>query len=79
MSAEIKEAVRQRYAEAATSKSSCCGGSSCCSDDSDPITRDLYDYLQRKDVPAAALEASLGCGNPTALAELVEGEAVLDL
>ena len=79
MSAEIKEAVRQRYAEAATSKSSCCGGSSCCSGDSDPITRDLYDELQRQDVPSAALEASLGCGNPTALAELTEGETVLDL
>jgi len=79
MSAEIREAVRQRYADAATSKSSCCGESSCCSGDSDPITRDLYDELQRQDVPAAALEASLGCGNPTALAELVEGETVLDL
>ena len=78
MSTDIKEAVRERYAEAAKSKSSCCGGSDCCSDP-DPITRDLYDELQRSDVPAAALEASLGCGNPTALAELAEGEAVLDL
>jgi SAM-dependent methyltransferase len=77
MSAEIKEAVRQRYAEAATSGTCCCGGSDC--GDSDPITRDLYDELQRQDVPAAALEASLGCGNPTALAELAEGETVLDL
>ena len=78
MSTEIKEAVRERYAEAAKSQGSCCGGSDCCSDP-DPITRDLYDELQQKDVPAAALEASLGCGNPTALAELAEGEAVLDL
>ena len=78
MSTDIKEAVRERYAEAAKSKGSCCGGSDCCSDP-DPITRDLYDELQRSDVPAAALEASLGCGNPTALAELAEGEAVLDL
>ena len=78
MSTDIKEAVRERYAEAAKSKGSCCGGSDCCSDP-DPITRDLYDELQRGDVPAAALEASLGCGNPTALAELAEGEAVLDL
>jgi len=78
MSTDIKEAVRERYAEAAKSKGSCCGGSDCCSDP-DPITRDLYDAVQRQDVPAAALEASLGCGNPTALAELAEGEAVLDL
>mgnify|MGYP001819133415 FL=1 len=77
MSTDIKETVRQRYAEAATSKS-CCGGASDCGD-ADPITRDLYDDLQRQDVPAAALEASLGCGNPTALAELAEGETVLDL
>lgn len=78
MNTDIKEAVRERYAEAAKSKGSCCGGSDCCSDP-DPITRDLYDELQRSDVPAAALEASLGCGNPSALAELAEGEAVLDL
>jgi len=77
MSTDIKEAVRERYAEAAKSKGCCCGGSDC--GDSDPITRDLYDAVQRQDVPAAALEASLGCGNPTALAELAEGEAVLDL
>ena len=78
MSTDIKEVVRERYAQAAKSKGSCCGGTDCCSDP-DPITRDLYDELQRSDVPAAALEASLGCGNPTALAELAEGEAVLDL
>jgi SAM-dependent methyltransferase len=78
MSTEIKEAVRQRYADAANTSGSCCGGSGCCSD-ADPITRDLYDELQRQDVPVAALEASLGCGNPTALAELAEGETVLDL
>lgn len=78
MNTDIKEVVRERYAEAAKSKSGCCGGTSCCGDP-DPITRDLYDAVQAKDVPAAALEASLGCGNPTALAELVEGESVLDL
>jgi SAM-dependent methyltransferase len=74
---DIKEVVRERYAEAAKSKT-CCGGTDGCGDQ-DPITRDLYDALQASDVPAAALEASLGCGNPTALAELAEGEAVLDL
>lgn len=78
MNTDIKEVVRERYADAAKSKSSCCGGTDCCSDP-DPITRDLYDAMQARDVPAAALEASLGCGNPTALAELAEGEAVLDL
>jgi len=80
MTSDIKEVVRQRYAAAATTSSSCCGGSDCCGGgDADPITRDLYDALQRQDVPAAALEASLGCGNPTALAELSAGETVLDL
>jgi len=80
MTSDIKEVVRQRYAAAATTRSSCCGGSDCCGGgDADPITRDLYDALQRQDVPAAALEASLGCGNPTALAELSAGETVLDL
>lgn len=78
MNTDIKEVVRERYADAAKSQSSCCGGTDCCSDP-DPITRDLYDAMQARDVPAAALEASLGCGNPTALAELAEGEAVLDL
>jgi len=79
MKNEIKEAVRERYAAAATSKGCCCGDSDCAADVEDPITRDLYDELQRQDVPAGALEASLGCGNPTALAELAEGETVLDL
>jgi SAM-dependent methyltransferase len=62
-------------------KGSCCGtGSSCCSDASgDPITRDLYDSVTTAGLPEAAVLASLGCGNPTALAELKEGEVVLDL
>ncbi len=77
MNTDIKEIVRERYAKAATSTGCCCGGSDC--GDADPITRDLYDAVQRTDVPAGALEASLGCGNPTALAELAEGETVLDL
>ena len=51
MSTDIKEAVRERYAEAAKSKGCCCGGSDC--GDSDPITRDLYDAVQRQDVPDA--------------------------
>jgi arsenite methyltransferase len=79
----IKEVVQQKYGEAARSaragvKSGCgCGTSSCC--DSDPITANLYDESQAAAIPAEALLASLGCGNPTALAELKPGEVVLDL
>ncbi len=80
--ADIKEVVKQKYGEAAlrvtTGGSSCCGAapaSSCC----DPITADLYDVSQIKQIPQEALLASLGCGNPTALAELKAGETVLDL
>ena len=79
-STQIKDVVRQKYGEAARRAGTgggCCGGgaSSCC----DPITSNLYESAQALDVPAAALEASLGCGNPTALAELMPGETVLDL
>ncbi len=56
-------------------KSSCCSQSECC----DPITSNLYDAAQAGEVPEAAVLASLGCGNPTALAELKPGEVVLDL
>ncbi|HEX6820541.1 MAG TPA: arsenite methyltransferase [Candidatus Sulfotelmatobacter sp.] len=80
--ADIKAVVKQKYGEAAlrvtTGGSSCCGAapaSSCC----DPITADLYDVSQIQQVPQEALLASLGCGNPTALAELKPGEVVLDL
>ena len=79
----IKEVVQQKYGEAAHSaragvKSGCgCGTSACC--DSDPITSNLYDESQAAAIPAEALLASLGCGNPTTLAELKPGEVVLDL
>src|SRR6201993_4221849 len=79
---DIKEVVRQKYGEAAlrvkSGGSSCCGAasaSSCC----DPITANLYDASQSAQIPAEALLASLGCGNPTALAQLNPGEVVLDL
>jgi arsenite methyltransferase len=84
MSAEnIKTTVRERYGEAAlrvTSgvKSSCCGGS-CGSTADDPITSNLYSDAETAILPAEAVLASLGCGNPTALAELREGDVVLDL
>jgi len=61
----------------------CCGSSSssgsCCSDAGDPITGNLYSQLEADQIPEAALLASLGCGNPTALAQLSSGETVLDL
>src|SRR5580700_8815576 len=81
---DIKEIVKEKYGQAAlrvkSSGSSCCGaspvnGSGCC----DPITSNLYDASQAGQIPEEALLASLGCGNPTALAELKPGEIVLDL
>lgn len=81
----VKEAVKEKYGQAALrvvsgSGASCCGGggdSSCCS--TDPITKNLYDEVEKGQLPEAAVLASLGCGNPTALAELKPGEIVLDL
>ena len=77
----IKEAIQQKYGEAALNarsggKAGCGCGSSC---GPDPVTSNLYDETQAADVPAEALLASLGCGNPTALADLKPGEVVLDL
>ena len=81
MATNVKEAVREKYGEAARKVTSGAASSSCgCgAGGSDPITRDLYDDLQKGGVPETALRASLGCGNPTALAELKPGETVLDL
>jgi arsenite methyltransferase len=79
----ITEVVQQKYGEAALRarggvKSGCgCGTAACC--DADPITSNLYDEGQATAIPAEALLASLGCGNPTALADLEPGEVVLDL
>jgi SAM-dependent methyltransferase len=77
---EVKSAVREKYGQAARRVAGGAGGccstaGSCC----DPITANLYDAAQGGEVPTDALAASLGCGNPTALAELKPGEAVLDL
>jgi arsenite methyltransferase len=81
----VKDVVREKYGQAALrvvsgSGSSCCGSapSSCCGS-SDPISSNLYDELQKSELPGNAVLASLGCGNPTALAELRPGETVLDL
>src|ERR1700686_3862344 len=81
-STDIKEVVKQKYGEAALRVKS--GGSSCCGASSgggcgDPITSNLYDALEATQIPEEALLASLGCGNPTALAKLNPGEIVLDL
>jgi arsenite methyltransferase len=85
---QLKETIRERYAEAAraASSDSACGGSTCCEesaccDDAGPgaFGAGLYDALERADLPDAAVLASLGCGNPVAVAELHEGETVLDL
>jgi len=74
---DLREEVRRRYAEAAGAS---CGGGSCCADDSSPkFGQVLYDAEQRGELPDAAVLASLGCGNPVAVAELNEGETVLDL
>jgi SAM-dependent methyltransferase len=80
---EIQAQVRERYGAAAlqaqkSGSTSCCGGG-CGTKTKDPITSDLYAAEEAADVPEAALAASLGCGNPTALAELRPGETVLDL
>ena len=83
---ELREEVRRRYAESARTvtegAAGSCGSGSCCANgESDaPMFGDaLYDAEQRGELPEAATLASLGCGNPTAVAELREGEAVLDL
>jgi len=78
---DIKGAVRDKYARAALSvaagaRGSCCSGRSDCAD---PITSNLYQGVQVDQLPEKAVLASLGCGNPTALAELKPGETVLDL
>src|SRR3954452_8819594 len=85
---ELKAAVKQKYGQAALRVTEgavagdCCGSSACCgatTETWDPITSQLYDENQKAGLPAEALLASLGCGNPTALATLNEGETVLDL
>jgi arsenite methyltransferase len=78
----IRETVKEKYGSAALRVAA--GGSSCCgataaTGSSDPITSDLYEAAQSSQIPAEAMHASLGCGNPTALAKLNAGETVLDL
>jgi len=84
----LKSEVKKKYGSAAlrvtegATDASCCGSSGCCGSTTeawDPITADLYDERQKAGIPVEAVLASLGCGNPTALATLEEGETVLDL
>src|SRR6266480_2544686 len=83
----FKAAVKEKYGQAALrvaegGATACCGSSACCGATTeawDPITSDLYDEKEKEGIPAEAFLASLGCGNPTALATLNEGETVLDL
>jgi len=79
----IKDVVREKYGAAALrvvagQSNACCGGAAF-DGQCDPITTDLYSAEQADQIPDAAMRASLGCGNPTALAELSAGEVVLDL
>jgi arsenite methyltransferase len=84
MTTDLREEVRRRYAESAvavTEGGGCgCGSGSCCAgEDADKFGEALYDAEQRGALPEKATLASLGCGNPTAVADLREGETVLDL
>jgi arsenite methyltransferase len=80
----IKEIVQEKYGEtarrvAADEKGASCCGPTCCGAEIDPITSGLYNEAEKSGLPEKAVLASLGCGNPTALAELKPGEVVLDL
>jgi arsenite methyltransferase len=79
----IKDVVKEKYGQAAlrvkTGGSSCCGATRADGSACDPITSNLYDAIQAGQIPEEAMLASLGCGNPTALAQLNPGEVVLDL
>src|SRR5467141_649805 len=78
---DIKEIVKEKYGQAALrgKSGSCCGTADAGGTSCDPITSNLYDAAQMEQIPGEALQASLGCGNPTALATLNPGETVLDL
>ena len=82
-STKVKEIVKEKYGQAAlrvkTGGSSCCGATAASAMSCDPITSNLYDLAQTGALPEEAVRASLGCGNPTALAQLNPGEVVLDL
>lgn len=81
---ELKAIVREKYGEAARrvaqgERNGCCGGSALLDGSCDPITSNLYERDEQGHIPEEALRASLGCGNPSALAKLNPGDTVLDL
>lgn len=82
---KLREKVRERYGRAAlqvtetSSRANCCGPDCCSTPEADPVSVGLYNDAELGELPVAAALASLGCGNPTALAELKAGERVLDL
>ena len=80
---DLKSVIKERYGQAALrvnqGGSACCGATAASVSGCDPITSDLYNSAQAGQVPEEAVLASLGCGNPTALAKLNPGEVVLDL
>jgi ubiquinone/menaquinone biosynthesis C-methylase UbiE len=82
--ADVKEAVREKYGQAAMrvksrGNASCCGAGTTLETSCDPISANIYEAAQEGELPDAALKASLGCGNPVMLAELKPGDTVLDL
>jgi len=79
MSDALREQVRERYAAAARAGDGCCADECCAPGPETDVGRSLYSDEQRDELPDAAVLASLGCGNPTAVADLHEGETVLDL
>ena len=84
MTIDVKELVKEKYSQAAVraqtgAANACCGSAPSADGCGDPITSNLYGTAEADEIPDLALKASLGCGNPTALAELKPGETVLDL
>lgn len=76
---DVRDIVREKYGKVALTVLNQQRGSCCAGECADPVTGDLYDETEVGEIPEAALRASLGCGNPTALADLKPGEIVLDL
>jgi arsenite methyltransferase len=73
---DVQHTVREKYGAIASAVTGSCGAGACCGD---PITSNLYTAAETEDLPAGAVSASLGCGNPTALLPLLPGQVVLDL
>src|SRR5271154_4383159 len=90
MASLYQEVIKERYSSIATAvagtcessqncSSTCCMSSTLSKEHLDPITRDLYTVSEASSVPSKAVKASLGCGNPTAMVEILPGQTVLDL